>query len=118
VFVAIDGPKNAGKTMAVALLPGLLGDVGRPVVRTKKPTPAFRLANEEHHAGRDLAELIARDRARHVREVIEPALAAGRVLVSDRYIASPGWPTRTACSVPVTARRPGWCRPETGSVVI
>jgi dTMP kinase len=88
LFVAVDGPKNSGKTTVVRLLPTALGAIGQPVVLTKEPTPEFQLSNEERFAGRQLAELIARDRARHVQEVIEPGVNAGRLVITDRYIAS------------------------------
>jgi dTMP kinase len=88
LFVAVDGPKNSGKTTVVRLLPTVLGATVGPVVLTKEPTPEFQLSNEERFAGRQLAELIARDRARHVHDVIEPGMEAGRLVITDRYIAS------------------------------
>ncbi|MBB6471183.1 dTMP kinase [Sphaerisporangium rubeum] len=55
---------------------------------TKEPTPAFDLTNEERHNGLALAELLAADRAQHLRQIIVPALGTEDVVITDRYIAS------------------------------
>ena len=89
IFLAVEGAKGAVKTTLVTTLGERLADAGiAGVVITKEPTPRFDLGQEAHLLGADLARAIARDRAVHVREVIAPALGAGKAVVCDRYILS------------------------------
>lgn len=86
MLIAIEGPKAAGKS---SLIERLRENEGcRDWVFTKEPTAAFNLDNEQAYSGAELAALIRSDRARHVDEVIAPALASGRVVITDRYVLS------------------------------
>ena len=94
VFIALEGGDGSGKSGALAHLGTVLGD---GALLTREPG-----GTEEGLAIRALlvagggqdwepqAELllIAAARAQHVARVIYPALAAGRVVVSDRYVGS------------------------------
>jgi dTMP kinase len=86
LLVAVEGPKSVGKSTLIERLK----DIGETTdwLFTKEPTDTFDLSNEERLVGIRLAELIANDRARHIRDVIKPALDAGRVVITDRYILS------------------------------
>ncbi|QXJ25783.1 AAA family ATPase [Actinomadura graeca] len=87
-FIALEGPKAAGKTTLVTALAARLGAcVGAPVL-TKEPTPAFDVSQEQRLQGVALAAAIAEDRRRHLTEVIAPALARGRTVICDRYLLS------------------------------
>lgn len=86
-LIALEGPKAAGKTRLLTTVAVLLAPASQ-VVLTKEPTPAFDLRREQDLCGLALAEAIAADRARHVAEVIGPALAEGRTVICDRYILS------------------------------
>lgn len=86
-LIALEGPKAVGKSTLLAALAELLPPAAR-VVLTKEPTDRFDLSQEQRSYGLALAEAIARDRARHVAEVIRPALAAGRMVICDRYVLS------------------------------
>jgi len=88
VFVAVDGPKHAGKTTVLDLLIPMLTASGLGVLRTKEPTAAFDLSQEQSRAGVALARLLAEDRARHLRETIRPGLRRYDVVITDRFIAS------------------------------
>jgi dTMP kinase len=92
VLVALEGGEGAGKSTQAALLAERLD-----AVLTREPggTPVGeavrRLLLEPEGAGLDArteALLFAADRAAHVAHVIEPALAAGRSVVTDRYVES------------------------------
>jgi dTMP kinase len=88
-FLAVEGPKGAGKsTLVTALRQRLAGELAGHVVLTKEPTPGFDLGQETHLLGADLARAIAQDRAQHVASVIQPALNSGKNVVCDRYILS------------------------------
>ncbi|MFI5758110.1 dTMP kinase [Streptomyces sp. NPDC051569] len=91
-FVSIDGPSGVGKSTTVKALHDLLAEQGRPVTRTVEPTTSAlgtftrSHANEIH--GLALACLVAATRYEHVETVIDPALRAGELIVSDRYLPS------------------------------
>ncbi|MEU7525976.1 hypothetical protein AB0A74_09600 [Saccharothrix sp. NPDC042600] len=87
LLVAIEGPKYVGKSTVIAQLRSRSADT-HDWVFTKEPTDAFDLGNEQNYRGADLARLIADDRARHIRDVIEPALQRGQVVITDRYVLS------------------------------
>jgi dTMP kinase len=86
VLVAIEGPKAVGKTTLVNELKA------RPETRrwvfTKEPTGHFDLGNEQRYTRFELAKRIASDRVAHLAETIMPALRAGLVVVTDRYVLS------------------------------
>lgn len=88
VFVAVDGPKHAGKTTVIGGAVELLRAEGLAVLSTKEPTESFDLSNEDLRTGVDLARMLAQDRAKHVGSTVLPALATFDVVVTDRYIAS------------------------------
>ena len=97
LFLVVEGPDGAGKTTQIDLLAQFLAQAGSPPVVTREPggTPvgqAIRdvLLDPSHTGMAPEAEalLYAADRAQHVHEVIRPALDAGRVVVSDRYLDS------------------------------
>jgi dTMP kinase len=88
LFVALDGPKHSGKTTVLDQLVAPLQAAGLRVLRTKEPTAAFDLANEQTHHGLDLARLVCEDRAQHLATTIEPALADHNIVITDRYIGS------------------------------
>lgn len=94
ILVAVEGIDGAGKTTQVELLCRRLSTAGFHVLRTKEPTngPAGQQLRASARAGRlppeqELALFLA-DRAAHVREEIDPQLAAGVVVVVDRYYFS------------------------------
>lgn len=94
LFVTFEGVEGAGKSTHVRLLAQHLRAAGRTVVETREPggTPAgaairrLVLANDGP-ALEPLAELhlYCADRAQHVATVVRPALAAGRVVLCDRF---------------------------------
>lgn len=95
-FVVIEGLDGAGTTTQAARLVDRLGRAGQRVVATREPTggPVGRLiraslrADPEAPDVRVLPWLFAADRADHLARVVEPALAEGAWVVSDRYFHS------------------------------
>jgi dTMP kinase len=94
VLVAFEGIDGAGKTTQAELLARALAARGLDVVRTKEPTsgPHGQVIRRSAATGRlppaeELA-LFHADRREHVAEVIAPALAAGKVVIVDRYFFS------------------------------
>ncbi|MCC3276480.1 MULTISPECIES: dTMP kinase [unclassified Arthrobacter] len=97
LFIAMEGGDGAGKSTQAQRLTEALERAGHCVLRTREPggTPvgeALRTLVLEHGNGeidaRTEALIFAASRAAHVQQVIAPALAAGTVVVCDRYIDS------------------------------
>jgi len=95
-FIVIEGLDGAGTTTQTRRLVTWLRESGLPVVETREPTPGpvgkvIRDVLAEV-AGAPPVEvlpwLFAADRADHLYREVEPALAAGRWVVSDRYYHS------------------------------
>jgi dTMP kinase len=96
VFIVFEGPEGAGKSTQVNLLARQLAAAGLDPLVTREPggTPAgdaIRTVLLDPALRIDaLTEflLYSANRAQHVAEVIRPALAAGRIVISDRFTAS------------------------------
>lgn len=101
VFVVLEGIDGSGTTTQLELLTQHLRREGRRVSPTREPSmgPVGRLLREillgQHRNpdgtaadGRAMALLFAADRRDHLAREIEPALAAGTDIVSDRYVLS------------------------------
>ena len=96
VFITFEGIDGVGKSTQLDLLQSWLESRGRDVVRTLEPG-GTELGQEIRHlllhrkgdvAARAEALLYAADRAHHVATKIRPALAEGKVVLSDRYFDS------------------------------
>lgn len=92
VFVSLDGPDGVGKSTAIGELVGRLRSAGMSVHATCEPTrtPLGRLIREgvANYQGMALGCLVAGDRYSHIKDEILPHLAAGDVVVTDRYVGS------------------------------
>ena len=94
-FITFEGPEGAGKSSQIQLLGEALRASGREVVITREPggTPlaeAIREVVKGYNTGESVYPatellLIEAARSQHVREVIEPALAAGKIVLCDRF---------------------------------
>jgi len=92
-LITIEGIDGAGKSTQVDLLAAHLGARGHHVVATREPgaTPLGhelrRLLLQSEIALEPFAELLLflADRVEHVRRVIAPALAAGAIVLCDRF---------------------------------
>jgi dTMP kinase len=95
-LIVLEGIDGAGTTTQTARLCAALAARGRDAHATREPTtgPVGRLLREMlggAHQPVDattLGLLFAADRADHLQREIEPALARGAVVVSDRYYPS------------------------------
>lgn len=94
-FVAFEGGDGAGKSTQVRLLAAALEAAGREVLQTRQPggTPLGQhlrdlVLHGGHVSPRAEALIFAADKAQHVDLLIRPALAAGQVVISDRYTDS------------------------------
>lgn len=96
-FISFEGNDGCGKSTQVTMLAAQLRSYGFDVVQTREPggsdiAERIRtiLLDPQNSGISDMTEayLYAAARAQHVREVILPALAAGRIVISDRYVDS------------------------------
>lgn len=95
-FIVFEGPEGAGKSTQIARLAERLRTAGIEPLQTREPggtTMGDRVRDvllDPDLRVDPLAEflLYAAGRAQHVAEVIAPALAAGRVVLSDRFAAA------------------------------
>nr|WP_146341986.1 dTMP kinase [Nesterenkonia sp. NBAIMH1] len=97
LFLAFEGGEGAGKSTQVGLLREWLSAAGRDVIVTREPGGTdigerVRTILLEHGQGevdpRTEALLFAASRAAHVVQKIRPAIEAGQVVVSDRFVDS------------------------------
>jgi dTMP kinase len=91
-FIAFEGGEACGKSTQSALLAGVLGAVltrepGGTAIGARLRALVLDPATEGLSA-RAEALVMAADRAQHVAEVVEPALSAGRHVVTDRFAGS------------------------------
>jgi dTMP kinase len=92
-FITFEGIDGSGKSTQLRTLADELRRRGVEVVTTCEPggTPLGRLLRqaflESSETVAPMAELLsfAADRAQHVESLIRPALAAGQIVISDRY---------------------------------
>ena len=97
MFITLDGGDGCGKTTQIRLLTEKLESQGHEVVCCRDPgsTPlgdAVRsiLLNRQELCIADITEVLLFTAARSqlVREVIRPALATGKIVLSDRFLIS------------------------------
>ena len=96
-FLSIEGLDGSGKGTQIRLLTDMIDRFGFELVLSREPggCPISEKLREiildKNNAEMDdvtEALLYAAARAQHVREVIRPAVAAGKVLLSDRFVDS------------------------------
>jgi dTMP kinase len=94
-LVALEGLDGCGKTTQAARIAEALRARGRDVVCTREPTDgaigrkirALARSGGPLPAAQEL-QLFTDDRRDHVAQLIEPSLAAGRWVITDRYFLS------------------------------
>lgn len=96
LFISFEGIDKSGKSTQVALLVEYLQAAGRQVVVTHEPggtEVGQQIRKLVLHSETEIdptAEMLlfAADRAHHVASLIQPALKAGNVVITDRYVDS------------------------------
>jgi len=98
LFITFEGPEGSGKSTQARMLAEFLESRGKATLVTREPggTPLAETLRtlikdfdgpEKMHASTELL-LMEAARAQHVRELIRPALAAGKVVICDRFADS------------------------------
>ena len=97
MFITFEGPDGSGKTTQARLLADHLRQEGFDVVLSREPggteigDQIRTVLHDPNNAAMDArAEILlySASRAQHVAQRIRPALAAGKILVSDRFADS------------------------------
>ncbi|PWM66487.1 MAG: dTMP kinase [Eubacteriales Family XIII. Incertae Sedis bacterium] len=97
LFISIEGPDGSGKSTQIEVLRKYFEKQGIDVLLTREPggTPISEkireiILDKNNMEMDDMTEalLYAASRAQHVAEVIKPALAAGKIVICDRFIDS------------------------------
>lgn len=97
LFISFEGGEGSGKSTQTQLLKEYLESSGEKVLLTREPggTPLGKKLRDillDNKTGnispRAEALLYAADRANHVHSLIQPALAKGEVVITDRYLDS------------------------------
>ncbi len=95
IFVSFEGGDGSGKSSQIGLLGQWFTALGYDVTTTREPggTPLGQQLRELILHGDDMdprteALLYAADRAHHVASCVQPALARGGVVITDRYLDS------------------------------
>ena len=97
-FITFEGSEGSGKTTQIALLDARLKSAGHDVVVTREPGGTelgekIRHLLKHDQSGQGMFPetellLFAASRAQLVREVIVPALQAGKIIICDRFLDS------------------------------
>lgn len=96
-FITFEGVEGSGKSTQVGLLASRLRKTGKDIVVTREPggTRIGELIREITHSKDNVdltavceTYLMSASRAQHVREIIKPALKAGKTVICDRFIDS------------------------------
>lgn len=96
IFISFEGIDGVGKSTQADLLETWLKEQGKDVLRTLEPGGTdvgveirkILLHHKGDLAPRAEAALFAADRAHHVASKIRPALAEGKIVITDRYFDS------------------------------
>jgi len=97
VFISLEGSDGCGKSTQIALLEAWLREKGFEVVLTREPggcpiseriREIILSLNSRGMSPQCEALLYAASRAEHVREVIEPSLKCGKIVICDRFLDS------------------------------
>lgn len=97
LFIVMEGPDGSGKTTQINLLEQYLKEAGYECLITREPGGTVigeevreLILNPEYKEMSPVTELLlyAASRAQLVHEVIGPALEAGRIVISDRFVDS------------------------------
>ena len=94
LFIVIEGIDGTGKSTQASRLGEWFRAQGREVVVSREPTagPWGKIVRESAASGRlspeEELEYFLNDRRQHVEDLIAPSLAAGKVVILDRYYFS------------------------------
>ena len=96
-FVSFEGGDGTGKTTQIHALENYLARHGRACVATREPGGTslgtllrqvlLQVGDHEIAPSTELFLYLA-DRAQHVKEIIQPALAVGKIVLCDRFTDS------------------------------
>lgn len=94
-FIVFEGIDGTGKSTQIKLLAETLRQSGHDVVVTREPTDGVfgqeireLYQNRSTVSAEEELDLFIRDRREHIDTLISPSLAAGKIVLCDRYFLS------------------------------
>ncbi|MBP5286624.1 MAG: dTMP kinase [Elusimicrobiales bacterium] len=95
-FIVLEGPDRSGKSTQAAMLKEWLEQQGMQIILTREPGGTAiserirKILLDPQVKAVPVAELFlfAVSRSQHTAEIIKPALAAGKIVISDRFTMS------------------------------
>ncbi len=97
MFITFEGPDGSGKTTQIRLLTDWLREQGYEAIVTREPggtdigDQIRDVLHDPDNTAMDARTeilLYSASRAQHVAQLVRPALAAGKIIISDRYADS------------------------------
>lgn len=89
MFIAFEGIDGSGKSTLSLKVSEWLSSKGKKVVFTREPRDPYRsMIFDPTISDKEEFLLFMADRARHIDKVIKPAIDAGSIVITDRYIMS------------------------------
>jgi len=95
LLIAFEGIDGTGKSTQLELLAEYLRTKGHDVITTREPTDGpygmkirALYTDRGSHSLEEELNLFVEDRRQHVRDLIEPALEQGKIVLTDRYYFS------------------------------
>ncbi len=92
LFITVDGPNGVGKTTVLGAVRERLRADSADILSVRQPSDSdlgsLVRTSEKHLTGMALAVLVVADRYMQIETDIKPALAGGRTVLCDRYVAS------------------------------
>lgn len=89
MFIAFEGIDGSGKSTVSLKVSEWLSSKGKKVVFTREPRDPYRsMIFDPTISDKEEFLLFMADRARHIDKVIKPAIDAGSIVITDRYIIS------------------------------
>jgi len=94
-LIVFEGTDGTGKSTQLQLLYNVLKGKEYPVIVTREPTAGKHgqkirqlYTNREKYSHKEELELFIADRREHVKELLNPALKQGKIVLCDRYFLS------------------------------
>lgn len=89
MFIAFEGIDGSGKSTMSTKVAEYLTNKGKDILWTREPSEPYRsMIFDPSISDEEELLLFMADRARHINNVIKPAIDKGQIVITDRYLLS------------------------------